>query len=43
MVHDKKFAHDRQRFILLNALGKAFVAEDVATDMLRDCVADYTQ
>ncbi|MEO1576031.1 MAG: 3-dehydroquinate synthase, partial [Pseudomonadota bacterium] len=29
MVHDKKFAHGKARFILLERLGRAFVADDV--------------
>ena len=41
MSHDKKFAHDRRRFILLNEIGRAYVAEDVEQSMLERCVERF--
>ncbi len=41
MSHDKKFAHDVRRFILLREIGKAYVAEDVEQAMLERCVERF--
>lgn len=41
MGHDKKFAHGKSRFILLRDLGQAYVAEDVRSAMLDDCLGRF--
>ena len=41
MWRDKKNDHDKIVFILLKALGTAFVAKDISRDEIENFLADY--
>ncbi len=38
MMHDKKVRRDRVRFVLLNAIGSAFISDDVTPELIEEVV-----
>ena len=41
MKHDKKVLHDRVRFVLLKAIGNAFISDDVDPSLVEEVLVDW--